>query len=97
MSSVKNLDYLGMQKNNNSSKFQSSLFVVPTEKFDDPQYTSEILRLHFAERSSEDNSFWLIGVNMDKNADEKSTIMARFSVLDLDYDDDVFVYTVGGE
>ena len=97
MSSVKNLDYLGMQKNNNSSKFQSSLFVVPTEKFDDPQYTSKILKLHFAERSSEDNSFWLIGVNMDKNADEKSTIIERFSVLDLDYDDDVFVYTVGGE
>ena len=86
-----------MQNNNNSSKFQSNLFVVPTEKFDNPLYSSEILKLHFAERSSEDKSFWLIGVNIDKNADEKSTIMARFSVLDLDYDDDVFVYTVGGE
>ena len=71
--------------------------MVPTEKFDDPQSSSEILRLHFAERSSEDNSFWLIGVNIDKNADEISTIRARFSVLDLDYDVDVFVYTVGGE
>ena len=87
-----------MQNNYTSSnKFHSNLFVVPTEKFDDPQYILDILKLHFAERSRKDNSIWLIGINIDKNVDEKATIMARFSVLDLDYDDDVFVYNMGGE
>ena len=87
-----------MQNNyTSSSKFQSNLFVVPTEEFDDLQYILDILKLHFAERSRKDNSIWLIGINIDKNLDEKATIMARFSVLDLDYDDDVFVYNMGGE
>ena len=86
-----------MQTNNSWNKFQSNLFVAPTEKFDDLQYILDILKLHFDKRRREGNSFWLIGINIDKNADEESAIMARFSVLDLDYDDDIFIYTLGGE
>ena len=97
VSAVHNFDNPRMQKNNSWNKFQSNLFVAPTEKFDDIQYILDILKLHFDKRSRDDNSFWLIGINIDKNADEESAIMARFSDLDLDYDDDVFIYTVAGE
>ena len=87
-----------MQENNQSCiNFKSYLFVAPTRNSDDLQYALDTLKLHFAERSRQDRSLWLIGIHLDKNADEKSTIMAKFSVLDLDYDDDVFIYTVGGE
>ena len=94
---MNNLNYLSLERNANSSnKFQSTLFVVPIGS-DDFQLTIDILKLYFAQRTRSDKSFWLIGIKMDKNADEISTITTRFSVLDLDYDDDVYVYTLGGE
>ena len=82
-----------MHKNNESKNaLHSNLFVVPTVKIEDEQFISSILRSHFARRRGEDHSLWLIGVKMQGESDDKSVIKERFSFLDLDYDDDVFVF-----
>ena len=91
---------LGFRANHTwADKLQLNLLVAPAEKFDAKKHTqlNGILQTHFAERRREDNAFWLIGISTGKGVDEKSAIRNRFSDLDLDYDDDVFVYTMGGK
>ena len=91
---------LGFRANHTwADMLQLNLLVAPAEKFDTNERTqlNDILQTHFGERRREDNAFWLIGISLDKGVDEKSAIRNRFSDLDLDYDDDVFVYTMGGK
>ena len=91
--SVKNFDYLSKHKNNGSKNaFQSNLFVVPTVKFEDEKIMKGILRSQFPKRRRKDHSLWLIGIKMQGESDDKSIIKERFSFLNLDYDDDVFVF-----
>ena len=93
--SVPNLDYLTARKSNESHhEFESNLYVVPTEIANHHQHMLDILKEHFSRRSRQDRTLWLIGTQIEKNHDAKSTIKGEFSLLDLDYDDDVFVYTV---